>query len=267
MRKVIFLFLFPVLISAAAASAQDNGIDPSAIIERIIAVEKKQSEAVQTVTFDAEYIEGEIKDEGFKEKVRFLKKVYIKYETDTALFNEEYLEYYKEGELQSQEKLEKEVNERDKKKKKRKAKDISYSMLAPFYEENSEFYDIVYRGTTTEIDENYTCHHFKVTAKEEEDKYINGDFYFDSESFNPVRVDFSPAKLTKKTMFKMKELKMTILYAAAENGFWFPSQFDVSGKGKAMFFIGVKFAGTEYYRNPVVNSPGVDEKFEVKDGE
>ena len=57
---------------------------------------------------------------------------------------------------------------------------------------------------------------------------------------------------------------MSILFGPDENGFWFPRKFDVAGKGKAMFFIGVKFAGTEYYRNPILNS-NIDDKFEVKD--
>ena len=63
----------------------------------------------------------------------------------------------------------------------------------------------------------------------------------------------------------MKEIKLSILYGPTESGLWFPTQFDVSGKGKAMFFIGVKFAGTEYYRNPVVNSEEAEKKFEVSD--
>ena len=102
------------------------------------------------------------------------------------------------------------------KKEKRKANDISYSMLKPFYPQNSELYTIEYIGLESDTVENYICHCFKVRAKEETPNLLNGEYYFDSESFQLVKVDFSPAKLTKKTMFKMKELKMTILYILSE---------------------------------------------------
>ena len=61
-------------------------------------------------------------------------------------------------------------------------------------------------------------------------------------------------------MFKMKKLNMTIIYKEFENNLWFPKQFEIAGKGKAMFFIGVNFAGTEYYRNPLINQD-IDTKF------
>ncbi|NOY88603.1 MAG: hypothetical protein GXO93_04320, partial [FCB group bacterium] len=96
------------------------------------------------------------------------------------------------------------------------------------------------------------------------DSLINGDYYFEAESFHLVKVDFSPAKLVKKTMFKMSKLNMSILYAPTKEGYWLPRQFDIEGQGKAMFFIGVKFAGTEYYRNPIINSGLSSKMFEVK---
>ena len=68
-------------------------------------------------------------------------------------------------------------------------------------------------------------------------------------------------------MFKMKELKLSARFGLAGDSLWLPRQFDVQGKGKAMFFIGVKFAGTEHYRNPKINSGLADEMFEVNDGE
>ena len=140
-------------------------------------------------------------------------------------------------------------------------------MLEPFTGENREIYEINYLGVVDDIEDNFICHHFRVTSKEEEDTYINGDYYFEAESFHLVRVDFSPAKLVKKAMFKLKDMKMSIIYGPTPEGYWLPRQFDIKGKGKAMFFIGVNFSGTEYYRNPVINSGIADEIFEVKDGQ
>jgi hypothetical protein len=271
MKKLRFVFvavclmMCGVLIQLARAQV-DDGVDPEALIERILAVEQQQRGNIRDVTFDAEYVEGEEKDGEFRERVRFVKKIYIKYLADTALYYEDYLEYYKDGELQSEKERDNEAKDRKEKKAKRNARDISFSMLEPFQSEQREFYDIEYRGAVSEPVEGYMSHHFRVTSKEETDTRINGDFYFDVQSFQLVRVDFSPAKLVKKAMFRLKEMFMSIIYGPTDEGLWLPRQFDIAGRGKAMFFIGVTFAGTEYYRNPVINSEIGDEIFEVNDG-
>ena len=262
--------VLPVLALLAAAGtcpAQNgNGIDPEALIERILAVDQQQRDRVHDVVFDPEYVEREDKgDEGFKEKVRFVKKVYVKWQEDTALFHEEYLEYYNDGELKSQKDLQNEAKDRKEKKEKRKGRDVSYPMLKPFYPENRELYDIEYLGVAEERIEHRVCHQFRVAAKEEDELLINGDFYFEAESFHLVRAEFAPAKLVKKMMFRLKEMQLSVVFGPTGEGIWLPQQFDVRGKGKAAFFFGVNFAGTEYYRNPVVNEGVDDSIFEVTD--
>jgi hypothetical protein len=255
-----------ICFAQTAAPQTDNGIDPEAILTRILDVDRDQRQQITDVVYDAEYIEGEEKDGEFVEKVRFVKKIYVKYLPDTALYHEDYLEYYKDGELKNEKDLSKEAKKRLEQKQKRKTKDVSYSMLEPLYPEQRDLYDIEYTGVTEDRVDGYICHHFRVTAKEETEGLINGDYFFEAASFNLVRVDFSPAKLVKKTFFRLKEMEMSITYGPTNDGFWLPRRFDITGKGKAMFFIGVKFAGTEYYRNPVING-GLDDKiFEVGDG-
>jgi hypothetical protein len=263
-KKIKPLFIILIFLAVSVIAQENQNIDIDALIEQIISVEKLQQEQIKTLVFDAEYIEGEEKKDGFKEKVRFTKKIYIKYQGDSALFVEEYLEYYKDGELKSEKDLQKEAKKRKEEKKKRNARDVSYSMIRPFYPEWRDNYEIEYLGIDTEESEEYTCHHFKLTAIEETDSLINADYYFDAESFNLIKAIFSPAKLIKKTFFKLNELKMSIAYGPDENGYWLPRRFDIAGKGKAMFFIGVKFAGIEYYRNPIINS-NINDKFEVSD--
>ena len=242
-----------------------GGIDPEALIERILSVDEKQMAQVHDVTFDAEYVEGERNDEGdFTEKTRFLKKIYVKYVDDTAWFKEDYQAYYKDGELQSREQLAREAADRKEKKIGRKAKDISYDMLKPFFPDMRPHYDITYKGVSDQLIEGYTCYRFRVEAKEEDERYINGDYYIDAESFHLVEVDFSPAKLVKKAMFRLGDKQLTILNRPSESGLWFPRQFDIQGKGKAMLFIRVNFSGTEFYRNPVVNSGLSDDLFKEK---
>lgn len=269
-RLFILILLLKALVGLNApltsAAQNQSGIDPEALIERILAVQAKQRSEVTDVAFDAEDVEGKKENDGrFNEEKRFVKKVYIRYLPDTAWYHEEYVEYYKDGELQLPDKRDKEAAKRSEKKEKRKTRDISYPILRPFYPDHRDQYVITYEGVAAEKINGYVCHHFSVRSKEKQSDCINGDFYFEAESFHLVRVDFSPAKLVKKTMFKLKQLQMSILYGPTRDGFWLPRQFDVEGKGKTAFFFGVKFAGTEYYRNPRINSGIKAEVFEVDD--
>jgi hypothetical protein len=267
--KTMLLLVVGLLTAGTVGAAQDNnGIDPEALIERTLAVDRAQREEIHDVTYDAEYIEYEDKgDEGYVEKLRIVKKVYVKYFEDTAWYHEEFVELYKDGKLQSEKDLAKEAKDRREKKAKRKARDISYPMLRPFYPERRHLYEITYLGVAGERIQDRVCHHFQVKAVDEVDTLINGDFYFEADGFHLVEVDFSPAKLVKKTMFKLKELNMTIVYGPNSEGYWLPRQFDISGKGKAAFFFGVNFSGTEYYTSPVVNSGLSDSLFEVDHGD
>ncbi|MFZ5980358.1 MAG: hypothetical protein ACOYVF_06970 [Candidatus Zixiibacteriota bacterium] len=267
MSKITTMVLTALILALdlSAAAKENDNIDPQALIQRILAVEQEQRREISDIVLDAEYVEGEETDDGFKEKVRFTKKIYLKILEDTALFREDYLAYYKDGKLQKDEDRKKEEADRKDKKQKRRNMDISYSMLKPFYPENSDRYEIVYLGLSEEKVEGYICHQFRVTAREEEEGLINGEFYFEAGSFHLVRVDFSPAKLVKKTMFKFKELNMKLIYGPAPEGYWLPREFDIKGKAKAAFFFGVNISGRENYRNPVING-GIDDKlFEVND--
>lgn len=245
------------------ARAQDADIDPAAIIERILAVDAQQRETLKDVTFQSEYIEGEQTDEGFKEKLRFVKKVYIKYLKDSAWYRDDYLEYYKEGTLQSEKERDDIAAERRAKKARRKSKDISYDMLTPFKAAQRELYKIDYKGVAPGKIDDRVCHHFVVAAKKESDQLINGDYYFEAESFHLVRVDFTPAKLIKSVWFKLSKLDMSISYAPSGDRYWLPVRFFLVGKGKATLFIGVNFGGTEYFKNPAINSGLSDQLFEV----
>ncbi len=266
-RKTVILAIFILVVGSLPTIAQNfvEGIDSDAIIERILSADAQRSQFLKDVVFEAEWVEGEDKDGRFKEKVRFDKKVFIKYLKDTALLAEEYLAYYKEGEQQSDKDLRGEAKDRLKKKKKRKARDISYPMLEPFYSEKRSEYKIEYLGVATDSIDSYVCHHFKVSALIEDENHINGDFYFDAETFNAVRIDFTPAKLVRKTMFKISKLDLTVHFAPGVDGLWLPTQFDIDMKAKAAFLFGVKVRGTEYYRNPVINSGIDDSMFEVSD--
>lgn len=263
--KNIQICLLTVLLMCAglfpgnSGAQTTNGIDPEALIERILSVDSAQKTLRSDVIFDAELLEGEMKKGSFVQKERLLKKIYIKYLADTALFREDYLEYYKDGELQSKKNLEKKGRKKEEEKRKRKARNASFPVITPFYPENRDLHTIEYMGVAGRHIEDYICHEFQVTAKEENDSLINGTFYFEADDFNLVRVDFSPAKLPSGMMFKLKQLDMTAIYAPTSGGIWLPSEFRLTGKGKAAIFFGVNIAFREYYSNPIVN-PGLDDE-------
>lgn len=257
--SLIILLLIGIggFLSSGLEAKPQNGIDPQVLIERLLAVEFELRERLHDLVLDAETVEGKYEDGVFIEKARFHKKIYLQYQEDTVLFFEEYLDCFEEDKQLSAEDCSKRAAERKEKKAKRGTHDVSFSLLRPFYPENAEKYETSYEGITTEEVEGYTCHRFRVQALKKEKDLLNGDYYFDAETFRLVRLDFSPAKLIKKMMFKLKKLDMSVLLGPAGDGYWLPKKFEIEGRGKAAFFFGVKFAGAEYYTNPVING-GID---------
>jgi len=257
-----------VLTAVGSSAAQSDVIDPQALIETILSVDERQRERVSDIVYDAEYIEGETDDDGgFQQTVRIVKRIYVKYMSDTVYLREEYVEFYKEDQLQEAEATAKEAAERKGKKIKRKSKDVSWPMLTPFYPDQKDHYEITYEGLPEDSVEGRTCHHFRVRSKDKDEEHINGDYYFDAESFHLLRVDFAPARLPSNIMFKMRQLDMTVRFGPTPYGYWLPRQFDIEGRGKAMFLIGVKVTGTEYYRDPQINTGIDDTIFEESHGE
>ncbi len=267
--KMLFRLAAVVAVSGSVLFGADNhgGIDPEALIDQIVATDIKQRSEVSDVTLDAEYIEGKPQENGdIKEERRFLKRIYLRNLPDTTLYHEELLGCFKEGAPLSAEECAKEFAKYREKRSKRKTRNIAYRVLAPFYPESRSQYEITYHGIADEKIDGHICHHFSVRAKESDPKLINGEYYFEAESFHLVRVDFSPAKLVKKTMFRLNRLEMTIQYKPTWEGWWLPHQFTIVGAGKAAFLFGVKFAVKETYRNPQVNTGVKAEIFEVNDG-
>jgi len=251
----VSLTIIFLLLAGRSFSQQQSSIDADAIIQKVIEVEARQRSEIRDVVFDAEYIELEKDDNGeMKEKLRLEKTVTLTYLNDSVFYDETFNAYYKNGELMSDDELAKIAREKTEKKKKRGSRDISYSILSPFYDKNKEAYSITYLGVYDTTVSDYLCHKFKVESLTKGKKDINGEYYFDADSFHLVRVDFTPAKKGGNFFFKMKKLEMSMMFAPDADGYWFPTRFDISGQGKAMFFIGVSWAGTEYFRNPRVNT-------------
>jgi len=259
----IIMYVFSFFLTFVAALAQEEtALEPDALIQKILTVEAKQRSEIQTVSFDAEYVEKESNRQGgYDERVRLEKKIRIKYLPDTVWYNEEYVRYFKNGEARPAEECDEIAAERKDKKKRRGSRDISYPILTPFKPESRGGYNIAYQGVDGSTVANYICHHFKVTSTTHDEDKIDGNYYFDAASFQLILVTFSPSKLSGNIMFKLDKLEMAMSYAPTADGHWLPQQFDINGKGKAAFFIDVDWSGTEYFHNPQVNTAMGDDIF------
>lgn len=261
---ILLLIPLAMLQSRLWAESPDQS-DPDSLIARILSVDQEQRAQIKDVIFDAEYIEKETGDgTESKEKVRLVKRIYIKNFPDTSWYHEDFLQYFQEGKLKSQDDLRKESADRKEKKRRRGALDISFPILRAFTPERRGLYNIEYKGIAAEQIGGRACHHFVVTAKEPADSLINGDYYFETEGLHLARIDFSPSKLVHRAMFKMSEFHMALIYQPNSGDLWFPSEFDIQFKAKAMWVIGVKVQGVEYYRSPIVNT-GISESLFLSD--
>lgn len=259
------ILVFGIIVSSGLVLAQgEAALEPDAIIQKILDVEARQRTEIHDVVFDAEYIERESNGKGgYNEKMKLEKKIRMKYLPDTTWYCEEYLRYYKNGEVCSNEERDEIAAERQDKKKQRGSRDVSYRILKPFYPESRPEYKISYEGIDDSSKTGYVSYHFKVISVTENEDNINGDYFFDAASFQLIKVNFAPAKLNGNFLFKLNELNMSMSFGPNSDGQWLPQQFDINGKGKAAFFIDVDWSGTEYFHNPQINTGISDSLFKA----
>ncbi len=249
-------------VDTNSAYAEDNIL--SEIIDRLLASEARQAEQLSDVLLDSELFERRLKGNGdIKEEKHFLKDIYFHKIPDSARkmeVYERYLEYSKDGEMQSADELRKVVEDKIEKLKKGRGDDKSRLLTDVFLPENAEFYSLTYEGIVDSAVDDYTCYFIKVRAKENEKdtvERINAEFYLDTVTARPVFVSFRPAKLKSNMMFKLKQLDMSLEFKEYKEDIWLPLKFHLRGKAKAALFFGVDFEVDETFSNPRYNT-GVD---------
>ena len=257
MRKALLLIV--VLLGTAGSVFSVEKMTVGALIDSVLAARQRQLDAVDDMTFDAVLYERRTDKEGnITEEKRYDKKIYVKKIDDTFHIHQKYVAYYLDGAKQAHEELVAQVNKKQEDRAKRGGRDFTYDLTIPLQMLYTGMYDVDYEGMTENKIDGYICHMLRAEARENNDTLINCLYYVDTASFNLVKVDFSPAKLTNKLMFKLKELDMTIHYKPYDTDIWIPDHFELQGRGKAAIFIGVYFQSEETYTNPVINS-GLDE--------
>ncbi len=258
MIKIIFSCLI-ILGTCCLGRAESTAMSVGGLIDSVLAVRQRQIEAVEDMAFDAVFYERRTDGNGnITEEKRYDKKIFVKNINDSFHIHQQYRSYYLDGVQQPREDLIAQVEKKQEERRKRGGRDFNYDMTIPLRMLYTGMYDVSYKGIAEEKIEGYTCYKLSADAREENDTLMNCLYYVDTASYNLVRIDFSPAKLTKKLMFKLSRLDMTIYYSQYDRAIWIPRRFELNGKGKAAFFVNVYFQSEETYTNPAVNS-GLDD--------
>jgi hypothetical protein len=214
------------------------------------------------MSFDAVLNEKETDGKGNVKKLeKYDKKIYLKTFGDSLLIKEEYLSYYIDGEKQSDQEPAKKAQKKADEKKKRRGRDLAYDLTTPLQPKNRQSYETSYDGIADSLIDGFVCYKLRAEARQDSDTLIDALYYIDTASYHPVRIDFRPAKLVRKLMFRLSDFRMTLQYKPFSDRIWLPYRFEIKGKGKAALFIGVNFEAEETYFNPVINSGLADSLF------
>ena len=263
MRTILIAFL--ITLGVAGSIEANENITVGMLIDSVLAARQRQVDAVKDMTFDAVFYERRTdKDGNISEEKKYEKRIFVKQINDSFYIHQQYRTFYLDGVRQPRELLVAEVEKKQEERKKRGGRDFTYDLTIPLQMLYTGMYDVSYKGITKEKIEGHICYKLYADAREKNDTLINCMYYVDTTSYNLVRVDFSPAKLVSKFMFKLKELDMRINYQKYDSAIWIPRRFELLGKGKAAFFVGVYFQSEETYINPVVNSGLDDSIFESR---
>ncbi|MCK5127293.1 MAG: hypothetical protein KAR42_13645 [candidate division Zixibacteria bacterium] len=248
MRFLLVFYLFMLALLASPMAAGDITVEEivSGVYERDSLMHSQISDLTMTAESYARKLTG---DGDIKEEKKFIKKYYFK----RPNFKVELLEYYLEDEKQDDRALEEEIEKANDRRKKKRMRDASIDPLKLFGPEHRGDYDFELIGI--EVRDEVECYHLFADCKLEDDKLLEGDFWFSTNGFNPVFTEFHPSKMPSK----IKVLDMKRGYGPVGE-WWLPQYFSLRGSGKVLIFIKFNFAVEEFYSNFVINS-GLDDSF------
>ncbi len=249
MKSSVLLTLLAIVLLALPVSGQDLTVDE--IINNVYERDSQMHEAITDLTMTAESFARKLSGDGdIKEEKKFIKTYYFK----RSDFKIEFLEFYLDGIKQDDKALAEQIEDAKDRRKKGRVRDASIDPLTVFGPDKRADYDFTLIGVETK--EGVECYHVLAACNLENDKMLEGDFWFTTDGFNPVHIEFRPSKMPSK----IKKLDMKRTYAEAVNGWWLPKKFYLRGNGKVMIFIKFNFAVEEYYSGYKINS-GLDSEF------
>lgn len=250
LRFTAIFILIALLLPADSILSEEISLEE--IIEK---VEKRQSRIVNEIedaVFLAEalYNEREKNDELKKELV-VKKRVYMK---RLGKLHEEYLGMILNGKELHGKKLKKEI----KNWKKRAGKQRETMM--PMTMEGEGAYDYNLIGDDTFMGKDVWIVGFK--SKKKKDGYINGKGYISKDTFDIMRVEFAPAKISRV----IKDIKMSLTHSDIQ-GYWMPVEFELGMKIKVGLFVDLFYRSIsvkETYSDHKLNNQLDDSLFKSK---
>ncbi len=249
MKKINAIWFFFVLTCPCVISA----ITVDELIDKVLAVRQMQFNSVNDMVCTAEQYEKKADGDGnIKETKKLIKTVYVKKIDGRWAVEENFEEYYLNGQKQDEKALADEVEQIKKDKKRRGNRDLMYDLLAPLLSKNRQMYSFKLDPVVVDRD-GFDCYQLNGTAASDIDTLLNYTYYFDTASYHLVKADFTPAQLTDNFFFKLKEFDMIMTFEPYNDSLWVPYRFKIAGKGKAMLFIGVNFEAEEIYLHPRIN--------------
>lgn len=245
----IVVSVLAVVLMAGVACAQDATADE--IVQGAYERDSAMHAAISDLTMTAESYSRKLSGDGeVKEEKKFLKTYYFM----RPLFKVDFHEYILDGVKQDEKKLDEQIKEAKERRKKGRTRDATIDPLKLFYPDARGDYTFELIGV--EQKEGVSCYHIIADCQLEDDKLLEGEFWFTTEGFNPVHAEFHPAKMPSA----IKRLNMKRTYAKAVDGWWLPKYFYLRGNGKVMIFIKFNFEVEEYYADYKINS-GLDDSF------
>ncbi len=231
------------LVCAGAGWSQDT-LDIEQIIEGAFTRDSVTRAEVGAMKMQAESYVRNLKGSGeVKEEKKFIKSYYFK---DT-LFKAEFHEYYRDGELQDEKELQKEIQEAKERREKGRNRDASINPMEPFYPQNRQHYVFTLAGTVTK--RGCICYRVLAECLEEDEDLLEGEYWFEVNWLNLVYAEFHPSKMPSK----IKQLDMVKSFAPVEHGYWLPVGFKLRGRGQVLLFIKFNFEVEERYSGHKIN--------------
>jgi len=218
--RFIVTFVLLILLSKTPVLSQEIGLEQ--IIEKVKVRQSRIEQDIEDAVFSAEALYKEWEKDGkLKKELVVKKRVYMR---RGGKRYEEYLGMVRNGkELEG-----KELNKEVKNWKKRMGKQQETKM--PMTKEGEgayEYYligDEVWKGMDVWI--------VSFNAKQKKEGYIDGKGYILKDTFDIVRAEFVPAKLSRV----IQDMKMTFTYSEVQ-GYWMPAEFQLNMKIKVGFLV------------------------------
>jgi hypothetical protein len=257
MKRLLLLLCAVFLFSSAATFGQEPEIDN--IVAGIYVRDSVVDDAITDMSMTALVYSRKLDGDGsIKEEDRFYKTYYFK----DSLYKVDYAEYVLPGsdvtpdeEAKLQKKAAERAKEARKRRKKGRARDANIDALRPFAPGVRSYYRYALVGIE-ELD-GLPCYHVTAQTDSQDVTFYVGDWWFETESLNPVYARFTSSKLPSK----MSIFDMEMNWMPTSTGYWLPGRFYVHGKGQVLILIKFHFEGEEIFSDYKINQGYPDSFF------